>query len=200
MKHLSDFRFSIPIPHKLQSDLMPQSKIKNRKSKIPGVARWSRIKLFAMDVDGILTDGTVLISSDGTEAKRFSILDGLGLARLRDAGFPLAWISGRASGATTARANELKIPHVIQGRTDKLTALTELAAQLGLPLSVCAYMGDDVIDVPALRAAGLGISVPGAMPEARAAADYITKREAGLGAVREVCDHLFAAHGNKSRR
>ena len=200
MKHLSDFRFSIPIPHKLQSDLMPQSRIKNPKSRIPGLARWSRIKLFAMDVDGILTDGTVLISSDGTEAKRFSILDGLGLARLRDAGFPLAWISGRASGATTARATELKIPHVIQGRIDKLTALTELAAQLGLPLSVCAYMGDDVIDVPALRAAGLGISVPGAMPEARAAADYITKREAGLGAVREVCDHLFAAHGNKSRR
>jgi len=170
------------------------------KSKIPSPAAWSRVRLFAMDVDGILTDGTVLISSDGTEAKRFSILDGLGLARLRDAGFPLAWISGRASGATTARAAELKIPHVIQGRIDKLTALTELAAQLGLPLSACAYMGDDVIDVPALRAAGLGISVPGAMPEARTAADYITKREAGAGAVREVCNHLLAAHGNKSRR
>ena len=179
---------------------MAQSKIKTRKSKIPAPARWSRIKLFAMDVDGVLTDGTVLISSDGTEAKRFSILDGLGLARLRDAGFPLAWISGRASGATTARATELKIPHVIQGRPDKLAALTELAAQLGLPLSACAYMGDDVIDVPALRAAGLGISVPGAIAEARAAADYVTKREAGLGAVREVCDHLFAAHGNKPRR
>lgn len=177
-----------------------QSKTKTRRPKTPAPARWSRIKLFAMDVDGILTDGTVLISSDGTEAKRFSILDGLGLARLRDAGFPLAWISGRASGATTARATELKIPHVIQGRIDKLTALTELAASLGLPLSACAYMGDDVIDVPALRAAGLGISVPGAMPEARAAADYITKRPAGLGAVREVCDHLLATHGNKSRR
>jgi 3-deoxy-D-manno-octulosonate 8-phosphate phosphatase (KDO 8-P phosphatase) len=148
-----------------------------------------------MDVDGILTDGTVLISSDGTEAKRFSILDGLGLARLR-----LAWISGRASGATTARATEIKIPHLIQGRSDKLAALTELAAQLNLPLSACAYMGDDVIDVPALRAAGLGISVPGAIAEARAAADYITKRAAGLGAVREICDHLLAARGNKPRR
>ncbi|MBC7368844.1 MAG: HAD-IIIA family hydrolase [Undibacterium sp.] len=159
-------------------------------------ALWSRIRLFAMDVDGVLTDGTVLISSDGTESKRFSILDGLGLARLRDVGLPLAWISGRASGATTARATELKIPHLIQGRVDKLTALTELAAQLGLPLSACAYMGDDVIDVPALRAAGLGISVPGAMPEALAAADYITKRTAGLGAVREVCDLLLAARRN----
>ena len=179
---------------------MSQSKAGPRKSSRPSAARWARIRLFAMDVDGILTDGTVLISSNGTEAKRFSILDGLGLARLRDAGFPLAWISGRASGATTARATELKIPHVIQGRIDKLTALTELAASLGLPLSACAYMGDDVIDVPALRAAGLGISVPGAIAEARAAADYITKRPAGLGAVREVCDHLLATHGNKSRR
>jgi 3-deoxy-D-manno-octulosonate 8-phosphate phosphatase (KDO 8-P phosphatase) len=163
-------------------------------------AHWSRIRLFAMDVDGILTDGTVLISSDGTEAKRFSILDGLGLARLRDAGLPLAWISGRASGATTARATELKIPHLIQGRIDKITALSELAASLDIPLSACAYMGDDVIDAPALRAAGIGISVPGGMPEARAAADYITKREAGLGAVREVCDLLLAARGNKPRR
>jgi 3-deoxy-D-manno-octulosonate 8-phosphate phosphatase (KDO 8-P phosphatase) len=154
--------------------------------------------LFAIDVDGILTDGTVLISSDGTEAKRFSILDGLGLARLRDAGLPLAWISGRASGATTARANELKIPHLIQGRIDKLTALTELATSLGLTLEQCVYMGDDVIDVPALRAAGIGVSVPGAMPEALAAADYVTRRAAGLGAVREVCDRLLAARGKKS--
>ena len=79
---------------------------------------WSSIRLFAMDVDGVLTDGMVQISSDGTEAKNFSILDGMGLKRLEKAGITVAWISGRATGATTARANELKIPHVIQGRTD----------------------------------------------------------------------------------
>ena len=179
---------------------MSQSKAGPRKPPRPSAARWARVRLFAMDVDGILTDGTVLISSDGTEAKRFSILDGMGLARLRDAGLPLAWISGRASGATTARATELKIPHLIQGRSDKLAALTELAAQLNLPLSACAYMGDDVIDVAALRAAGLGISVPGAIAEARAAADYITQREAGFGAVREICDLLLATGGNKTPR
>ena len=179
---------------------MSQSKAGPRKSPRPSAARWARVRLFAMDVDGILTDGTVLISSDGTEAKRFSILDGMGLAHLRDAGLPLAWISGRASGATTARATELKIPHLIQGRSDKLAALTELAAQLNLPLSACAYMGDDVIDVAALRAAGLGISVPGAIAEARAAADYITQREAGFGAVREICDLLLATGGNKTPR
>ena len=160
-------------------------------------ARWAQVRLFAMDVDGILTDGTVFISSDRTETKRFSIIDGLGLGLLRDRGLPLAWISGRESGATTIRATELKIPHVIQGRRDKLAALTELAGQLGLALGQCAYMGDDIIDAPALRAAGIGIRVPGAAPAALAAADYVTRREAGHGAVREVCDLLLAAGGGE---
>src|SRR6185369_3844500 len=100
--------------------------------------RWAQIKLFAMDVDGVLTDGTVQIASDGTEAKSFSILDGLGLKRLEKAGIVVAWISGRASGATTARATELKIPHLLQGRTDKITALQELALKLALSPEQCA--------------------------------------------------------------
>jgi len=158
-------------------------------------ARWAAVRLFAMDVDGVLTDGTLFVSSDRTETKRFSIIDGLGLSLLRDRGLPLAWISGRASGATTVRATELRIPHVIQGRHDKLPALTELARRLGLTLDQCAYMGDDFIDAPALRAAGIGISVPDAAPEALAAADYVTRRRAGHGAVREVCDFLLAVKG-----
>ncbi len=151
-----------------------------------------------MDVDGVLTDGTVAVSSDGTESKRFSVLDGLGLGLLRDSGMPLAWISGRASGATTVRATELRIPHVIQDRKDKLAALTELAGRLGLGLAQCAYMGDDTIDVPALRAAGIGVSVPGAAAEVLAAAGYVTRRAAGLGAVREVCDLLLAASASRT--
>lgn len=154
---------------------------------------WSEIKLFAMDVDGVLTDGTVQISSDGTETKAFSILDGMGLVRLNKVGVVVAWISGRASGATTVRATELKIPHVIQGRTDKLTALEDLARTLGIPASACAYMGDDDIDAPALRWARIGISVPEAMPTALFAADYVTTRPAGRGAVREVCEHILAS-------
>ena len=146
-----------------------------------------------MDVDGVLTDGTVLISSDGTETKVFSILDGLGLKQLEKAGVVVAWISGRASGATTVRANELKIPHVIQGRTDKQVVLRELAAQLGFAAQECAYMGDDVIDAPAITWAGVGIAPTGAIGAALAAADYVTSRAAGHGAVREVCDHLLAA-------
>lgn len=166
------------------------------KSKRPSViprSRWAAIRLFAMDVDGVLTDGTVQISSDGTESKNFSILDGLGLKRLEKAGIAVAWISGRASGATTARATELKIPHVIQGRIDKLAALEELAAKLKLAPAQCAYMGDDDIDAPAIAWAGIGIAPTGAMPAALAAADLVPKRAAGHGAVREICELLLAA-------
>ncbi len=156
---------------------------------------WARIRLFAMDVDGVLTDGTVSVSSDGTETKRFSIIDGLGLVLLRNSGLELAWISGRQSATSSLRAAELKIPHLIQGRHDKLAALTGLAKGLGIPLRECAYMGDDFLDAPAIASAGLGISVPGALPEALAAADYITRRLPGFGAVREVCDLLLNARG-----
>jgi 3-deoxy-D-manno-octulosonate 8-phosphate phosphatase (KDO 8-P phosphatase) len=157
------------------------------------LSRWSAIRLFAMDVDGILTDGTVRVSSDGVETKSFSILDGLGLVRLRERGVVTAWISGRKSGATDVRAAELKIPHVIQGRIDKLTVLQGLAAQLGIKAAECAYMGDDDIDAAALRWAGIGITVPGAMPAALAAARAVTARSAGHGAVREVCERLLSS-------
>jgi 3-deoxy-D-manno-octulosonate 8-phosphate phosphatase (KDO 8-P phosphatase) len=150
-----------------------------------------------MDVDGILTDGTVQISSDGTESKGFSILDGMGLKRLEKAGIAVAWISGRPSGSTAARAAELKIPHLIQGRTDKLVALQELAAQLGFAAAECLYMGDDDIDAPAIAWAGIGASVPDAMPAALLAADYVTHRPAGHGAVREVCELILNARENR---
>jgi 3-deoxy-D-manno-octulosonate 8-phosphate phosphatase (KDO 8-P phosphatase) len=170
------------------------SKVKIRKSKITA-ARWAGIRLFAMDVDGVLTDGTVEIHSDGTESKRFSILDGMGLVRLRKAGIAVAWISGRASGATTARANELKIVHVIQGRTDKLMALQELASQLAVAASQVCYMGDDDIDAPAIDWAGIGVAPATSMTAALKVADLVPKRPAGLGAVREVCEHILASRG-----
>jgi 3-deoxy-D-manno-octulosonate 8-phosphate phosphatase (KDO 8-P phosphatase) len=153
--------------------------------------QWRAIRLFALDVDGVLTDGSVYIASDGSETKGFSVLDGLGLARLRAAGLPIAWISGRVSGATTRRAEELKIPHLLQGNNDKLAALKELAARLGLSAKNVVYMGDDDIDAPALAWAGIGVAPSTAMPAARAAADYITARPAGAGAVREICDFLL---------
>ena len=165
-----------------------------RPAKIPK-ARWAAIRLFAMDVDGVLTDGTVAISSDGTETKSFSILDGLGLVRLHKAGVAVAWISGRQSGATTLRATELRVPHVIQGRTDKLMALQELASQLGLAAPQVCYMGDDDIDAPAIAWAGIGVAPAQALPAALRAAGHVPARPAGGGAVREVCEHILASRG-----
>lgn len=153
-----------------------------------------------MDVDGVLTDGTVRISSDGTESKSFSILDGMGIVRLNRAGVAVAWISGRPSGATTRRAEELKVPHLIQGRTDKLAALQELAGRLHLEAAACVYMGDDDIDAPALAWAGISVSVPDAMPAAQAAADLVTDRPAGRGAVREICEHILQSRGLSASR
>ena len=148
-----------------------------------------------MDVDGVLTDGSLFISSDGSETKFFNVLDGMGLTRLAKAGIPTAWISGRLSGATSVRATELKIPHLIQGRTDKHVAVAEIAAKLGIGAENCVYMGDDDIDAAAIRWAGIGVSVPDAMPAALEAAAYVTTRRAGHGAVREVCEHILSAKG-----
>ncbi|MBP8256823.1 MAG: HAD hydrolase family protein [Opitutaceae bacterium] len=156
---------------------------------------WGDIRLFAMDVDGVLTDGTIIVGSDGRESKQFSILDGSGLVRLREAGIELAWISGRVSNSTSIRAQELKIAHLIQGRSDKIVALQELASGLRIPPEACCYMGDDEIDVPAICWAGIGVSVKGGMPSATHAARYIPMREPGRGAVREVCDLILAARG-----
>lgn len=165
-----------------------------KKSK-PTPADWRKIKLFAMDVDGILTDGSLHVSSDGSETKIFSILDGAGLCYLGWAGIITAWISGRKSGATTVRANDLKIPYVIQGNDDKLGELQILAEALGLTAAQIVYMGDDNIDAPAMRWAGIGATVSTAMPSCLAAARIVTKHAAGQGAVREICDHILAAHG-----
>jgi 3-deoxy-D-manno-octulosonate 8-phosphate phosphatase (KDO 8-P phosphatase) len=159
----------------------------------PAQLPWAGIRLFALDVDGILTDGTVGVTSAGDEIKFFSVLDGIGLRRVLRAGLPVAWISGRESGATTRRAAELGVTRVIQGRTDKLPALQEVAAELGLAPGQCVYMGDDEIDAPALAWAGIGVTVPDAMPGAMAAARFATRRSGGRGAVREVCDLILGA-------
>lgn len=173
---------------------MAKPSSRSSKSKISR-ARWAAIRLFAMDVDGVLTDGTVEIHSDGTESKQFSILDGMGIVRLHKAGIAVAWISGRASGATTARATELKVPHLIQGRTDKLMALQELASQLGLGAAQVCYMGDDDIDAPAINWAGIGVAPATSMPAALKVTDLVPTRPAGLGAVREVCEHILTSRG-----
>lgn len=174
--------------------------MRSKRRPVPGRARWATIRLFAMDVDGVLTDGSLYLAGDGTESKRFSVLDGLGIVRLHQQGIATAWISGRHSEATRRRAAELRVPHVILGRSDKREALAELAATLGFSPEMVCFMGDDDIDAGAIEWAGIGATVPDAMPAAAAAADYVARRSGGSGAVREVCDRILSARAAAGRQ
>lgn len=154
------------------------------------------IRLLALDVDGVLTDGRLYYLEDGSELKSFDTQDGHGLKLLRQSGVELAIITGRRTNLVARRAENLGIPYLYQGREDKLVALRELAATLNIPLDAVAYVGDDWPDLPAIRAVGLGIAVANAHATVREHADYVTALAGGRGAVREICDLLLKAQGN----
>ena len=154
-----------------------------------------RARALVLDVDGVLTDGRLYYGAKGEALKAFHVRDGHGIKAVAAAGVTVAIISGRKSPMVTKRARELGIRHVVQGANDKLSALTRLAAKLGVPLEHCVCVGDDTPDAPILEAAGLGIAVADAHADALAAADFATTRPGGRGAVREVCDWLIAARG-----
>lgn len=151
------------------------------------------IRLLALDVDGVLTDGRLYFAENGEELKTFDTQDGHGIKMLQAAGITCAIITGRNTKLVERRAKNLGIAHLLQGREDKLVALRELATQLDIPLSDIAYVGDDWPDLPAILAAGLGVAVANAHRELRLRADYETTLEGGRGAVREVCDLLLRA-------
>ena len=153
------------------------------------------IKLLALDVDGVLTDGSIYYGNSGEELKAFNIKDGLGIKLLQRAGVTVAIITGRSSDLLKRRASELGIDAVIQGREDKLTALQELTAQLDIALGDCAYIGDDLPDLSAIRAAGVGMTVADANATVAAHADWQSASAGGKGAVREACEYLLRARG-----
>lgn len=160
------------------------------------VDRLRRVRLLAMDVDGVLTDGRLYFQADGVEIKAFHSLDGHGIKLLQRAGIAVALITGRDSPMVSRRAAALGIKHVFQGAEKKLTVLRELCAHLKLELEQVAYCGDDMPDVAAIRRAGVGISVPGAPAYIRKHADWVTESPGGHGAVREICDTLLQAQGH----
>src|SRR5579872_6737872 len=167
-----------------------------------GAARRSRaaaaaaIRLLVLDVDGVLTDGRLYYGARGEALKAFHVRDGHGIKALRRTGIEVAVISGRRSRAVALRCRELGIRHVIQGADDKLEAFARLRAQLRLQADDCACVGDDIPDVPLMRAVGLAFAVADAHPEARAAAHHATARAGGQGAVREICDRLLDARAS----
>jgi 3-deoxy-D-manno-octulosonate 8-phosphate phosphatase (KDO 8-P phosphatase) len=160
------------------------------------VLRGRQIRLLALDVDGVLTDGRVIYGSDGSELKAFNIKDGLGIKLLQRAGIDVALITGRQSDIVSRRAAELGIDEVIQGREDKLVALRELCQRRSLGLEQCAYMGDDLPDLAAIQAAGLGMTVADAVAVVRARAHWCSAAVGGAGAVREACEWLLRVQGS----
>ncbi len=161
----------------------------------PRVAR--RVRLLALDVDGVLTDNGVYIGAsqgERIELKRFDIQDGLGLALLRGTGIRVAIVSGRVSDATALRAAELRIDDVIQDAgARKVPALAALIEKHGIAWDEVAFVGDDLADVPVMQRAGLPIAVANAVPEMKAIAAYVTEAAGGRGAVREVVTAMLRA-------
>ncbi len=164
-----------------------------REIPVDVLARAARIRLVAFDVDGTLTDGRLWLSEDGREVKAFHVHDGLGLQRLRQHGIEVALISARISRAVEVRAEQLGIVHVYQGKTGKLACLDELLAALGLEAAAAAYVGDDLPDLPPMRACGLAIAVANARPEVAAAAHWQTQAAGGHGAAREAAELILGA-------
>lgn len=151
------------------------------------------IRLVIFDVDGVMTDGRLYLLPDGQEMKVFHARDGLGLKRLLQSGFIVAIISGRSSPVVEERAAALGIKHVYQGHEDKLPVFEEILVRTGVAAAHTAFVGDDLPDLPVIRAAGLGIAVADADPQVREQADLVTRQRGGHGAVREVCELLLAA-------
>ena len=157
--------------------------------------RAAAVELLVLDVDGVLTDGRITYTADGVEVKSFHVRDGSGLVVWRKLGKRTAIVSGRASQAVDMRAAELGISPVVQGAPDKGAALRQVLADTGLRPEQACGVGDDLPDLPVLRACGLAVAVADACPEARAAAHYVTRAAGGRGAVREVVEFILRAQG-----
>ena len=157
--------------------------------------RLRSIRLVAVDVDGVLTDGSIVYGSDDWEAKVFHVRDGSAVHIACDIGLPIAVITGRTSAAVARRFAELPTAALVQGCTNKLAAGEWICAERGLDLKEVAFIGDDLIDVPLLERVGLAVAVADAHPVALDAAHWVTETAGGRGALRELVDDMVEAHG-----
>lgn len=157
--------------------------------------RAREVRMLVFDVDGVLTDGSLFYDNQGQEYKAFNSRDGHGIKMLRASGVEAGIITGRTSQIVLHRARNLGIEHIHQGAEDKLEALHNLLRQTGLQPQQIAYMGDDVVDLPALNRCGLAITVPDAPAEVKRRSHLITLAQAGRGAAREACELIMRAQG-----
>jgi 3-deoxy-D-manno-octulosonate 8-phosphate phosphatase (KDO 8-P phosphatase) len=159
------------------------------------LARAKKIKCVVLDVDGVMTDGGLGIGDDGQEYKFFSSMDGLGMKLLKNTGVEMAIITGRTSNVVKKRAETTGIAHFYQGVEDKLEAFNDLLQRMHLEADEVAFVGDDVVDAPAMLRCGLALTVPSGHHMLKPHVHYITAAPAGRGAVREVCELIMQAQG-----
>ena len=155
----------------------------------------ANIRVIALDVDGVLTDGGFWWGANGEELKRFCFADVMGLSLARRAGFVLAVISGEDSPLVDRYAEKMLIKHVVKGCRDKAAALRQLSSQIAIGLKEFCFMGDDINDIPAMQIAGISFAPANAVPIVRAHVQFVTKSSGGNGAVRELVDALLASQG-----
>jgi 3-deoxy-D-manno-octulosonate 8-phosphate phosphatase (KDO 8-P phosphatase) len=155
--------------------------------------RWAAVRALVTDVDGVLTDGGLYYAENGDELKRFDVRDGQGLVLLREAGLLTAIVTRKQTALVRRRARDLGIVEVHQNVTDKAAVLADLLARHRLAAAAVCYVGDDVGDLPAMRAVGVSVAVADAVLPVRRAATYITRARAGHGAIREVCDLILSS-------
>ena len=153
------------------------------------------LQLVVFDVDGVLTDGSLILGEHGDEYKVFHVHDGLGLVMLRDAGIKVAVISARSTPIVEQRMNSLGIDYVYQGQSDKRQVLAELMEKLQVHSAQTAFVGDDLVDLQAMSLAGLAIAVANARPQVLEQADWVSAYAGGRGAVREICEMILQAQG-----
>lgn len=154
-----------------------------------------KIRLLIVDVDGVMTDGSIILDNEGNEFKRFNVRDGHGIKLLQRYGIEVAIITGRRSKVVNIRAKELGIKHVYQKCLNKVLAYNDIKQKLSLNDNEIAYIGDDVVDIPLLKRVGLSIVVSDAHDDIIAFADIVTSEEGGKCAVRGICDYLLKAQG-----
>ncbi|HYM26132.1 MAG TPA: HAD hydrolase family protein [Vicinamibacterales bacterium] len=159
-------------------------------------AKAAQVSLLLFDVDGVLTDGKILVHGDGTESKRFDIRDGTALVWARRAGLTVGLLSARSSAATDQRASQLGITLVRQGVASKLDTYSEILRDLQLTDERVAYMGDDVLDLPVLLRTGLSAAPADAMEDVRSRVDWVSGRNGGDGAARELVELILRARGS----
>ena len=158
-------------------------------------AKLREIDVLLLDVDGVLTQGEIILDANGSELKVFNVKDGLGLRLLMNSGVMVGVVTGRSSPALMHRCNELGIMHIYHGIKDKASVVETITKEIGLAPSTMAFMGDDLPDLRLMCRVGMSIAVADAHPEVRARADWITAAKGGCGAVREACEMILKSKG-----